>query len=170
MLRQALGEKIKPVLFVNKIDRGILELQVDGETMYQNFLRVIENANVIISTYECDDMGETQQVDPCNGTVAFGSALFGWAFTLTRFARVYAEKFKIPLLKLMEKFWGDNYFNPKEKKFTQNADDGAGAELPRCFVQFIMKPIITLIRNVMDGNLDAVWKMLEQLQVTLTSE
>jgi elongation factor 2 len=33
-----------------------------------------------------------------------------------------------------------------------------------------MKPIITLIRNVMDGNLDAVWKMLEQLQVTLTSE
>jgi elongation factor 2 len=37
VLRQALGEKIKPVLFVNKIDRGILELQVDGETMYQTF-------------------------------------------------------------------------------------------------------------------------------------
>ena len=60
VLRQALGEKIKPVLFVNKIDRGILELQVDGETMYQNFQRVIENANVIISTYEADDMGEGQ--------------------------------------------------------------------------------------------------------------
>jgi small GTP-binding protein len=60
VLRQALGEKIKPVLFVNKIDRGILELQVDGETMYQNFQRVVENANVIISTYECDDMGESQ--------------------------------------------------------------------------------------------------------------
>jgi elongation factor 2 len=60
VLRQALGEKIKPVLFVNKIDRGILELQVEGETMYQNFQRVIENANVIISTYEADDMGEGQ--------------------------------------------------------------------------------------------------------------
>ena len=34
VLRQALGEKIKPVLFVNKIDRGILELQVEGEHMY----------------------------------------------------------------------------------------------------------------------------------------
>merc|ERR1712137_764984 len=60
VLRQALGERIKPVVMINKIDRGILELQVDGETMYQNFQRVIENANVIISTYECEDMGESQ--------------------------------------------------------------------------------------------------------------
>jgi len=37
VLRQALIERIKPVLFVNKIDRGILELQVEGENMYQNF-------------------------------------------------------------------------------------------------------------------------------------
>ena len=51
VLRQALAEKIKPVLMINKIDRGILELQVDGEEMYQKFLRVIENANVTISTY-----------------------------------------------------------------------------------------------------------------------
>jgi len=115
VLRQALGEKIKPVLFINKVDRGILELQVDGETMYQNFQRVIENANVIISTYECDDMGESQQVDPTNGSVAFGSALFGWAFTLTRFARVYSEKFKLDILKLMQKLWGDNYFSPAKK-------------------------------------------------------
>lgn len=113
------------MLFINKIDRGILELQVDGETMFQNFQRVIENANVIISTYECDDMGEGQQVDPTNGSVAFGSALFGWAFTLTRFARVYSTKFKLDIEKLMKKFWGDNYFNPKEKKFTTNdMEDG----------------------------------------------
>merc|ERR1711893_137519 len=95
VLRQALAERIKPVMMINKIDRGILELQVDGETMYQNFQRVIENANVIISTYEFEDMGESQQVDPTNGTVAFGSALFGWAFTLTRFASTYSEKFKL---------------------------------------------------------------------------
>merc|ERR1712160_31335 len=95
VLRQALAEKIKPVLFINKIDRGILELQVDGETMYQNFQRVIESANVIIHTYECEDMGETQMVDPSCGTVAFGSALFGWAFTLTKFALTFSEKFKL---------------------------------------------------------------------------
>merc|ERR1711990_458581 len=146
VLRQALGEKIKPVLFINKIDRGILELQVDGETMYQNFCRVIENANVIISTYECEDMGESQQVDPTVGTVAFGSALFGWAFTFTPFARIFAEKFKVPFTKLMTKFWGENYFNPAEKKFTTDDDEG---KLPRCFCQFIMTPIINIIRAAM---------------------
>ena len=60
VLRQALTEMIKPVVMINKIDRGILELQVDGETMYQNFRRVIEDANVIISTYEFEEMGESQ--------------------------------------------------------------------------------------------------------------
>jgi len=115
-------------------------------------------------------MGESQQVDPTNGTVAFGSALFGWAFTLTRFARVYAEKFKLDISKLMQKLWGDNYFNPAKKQFTTDASDGNGGELPRCFVQFIMKPIIMLIRNVMDGQLDTVWKMLDNLQITLNAE
>ena len=33
VLRQALAERIKLVLMVNKIDRGILELQAEGEDM-----------------------------------------------------------------------------------------------------------------------------------------
>jgi len=174
VLRQALAEKIKPVLFINKIDRGILELQVDGETMYQNFQRVIESANVIISTYECEDMGEGQQVDPTQGLVAFGSALFGWAFTLTKFARVYSDKFKLDREKLMQKLWGDNYFNPKEKKFTKSssAKDAADkdVELPRCFVQFIMKPVIMLCRNIMEGNKEAYVKMLANLNINLKGD
>jgi len=167
VLRQALGEKIKPVLFVNKIDRGILELQVEGENMYQNFQRVIENANVIISTYECDDMGEAQQVDPTKGTVGFGSALFGWAFTLTRFARIYADKFKVDFEKMMQKLWGDNFYDAKGKKWKGDdvADDGS--QLKRCFVQFIMEPIIRLCRNIMDGNKEAVWKMVTHLEIQM---
>ena len=170
VLRQALSEKIKPVMMINKIDRGILELQVDGETMYQNFQRVIENANVIISTYEFEDMGESQQVDPTIGTVAFGSALFGWAFTLTRFAATYADKFKLDRDRLMQKFWGDNYFNAAAKQFTTNETTEDGKTLTRCFVQFIMRPVIQLCRNIMNGNLDAVWKMLETLNITLKHE
>ena len=37
VLRQALQEKIKPVLMINKIDRNLLELQLDPESMYQGF-------------------------------------------------------------------------------------------------------------------------------------
>jgi elongation factor 2 len=57
---------IKPVLMINKIDRAILELQVNGEEMYQNFLRFIENVNVIVATYEDEKsgMGESLQIDP----------------------------------------------------------------------------------------------------------
>merc|ERR1712023_238018 len=72
VLRQALGERIKPVLFVNKVDRNILELQVDGETMYSNFVRVIDNVNGIISTYEDEAMGALE-LHPGIGNVAFGS-------------------------------------------------------------------------------------------------
>ena len=35
VLRQALGERIRPVLTVNKMDRCFLELQLDGEEAYQ---------------------------------------------------------------------------------------------------------------------------------------
>jgi len=170
VLRQALGEKIKPVLFVNKIDRGILELQVEGEHMYLNFNRVIENANVIISTYEADDMGEGQQVDPCKGTVAFGSALFGWAFTLTRFARIYATKFNVDFDKMMQKLWGDNFYDAKGKKWRIEPEADDGSQLKRCFVQFIMEPIVRLCRNIMDGNKDAVFKMVNTLEIQLKPE
>jgi len=170
VLRQALAEKIKPVLFINKIDRGILELQVDGETMYQNFQRVIESANVIIHTYECEDMGETQMVDPSRGTVAFGSALFGWAFTLTKFSQTFSEKFKLDREKLMKKFWGDNYFNPTTKKFTTDADNGKGGELPRCFVQFIMRSVIQLTRSLMEGNKEVYEKMMANIGLTLKGD
>jgi elongation factor 2 len=133
--------------------------------MYQNFQRVIENANVIISTYEADDMGEGQQVDPTKGTVAFGSALFGWAFTLTRFAKIYAGKFNVDFDKMMTKLWGDNFYDAKGKKWTGEEISDDGTNLKRCFVQFIMEPIVRLCRNIMDGNKDAVWKMCNTLDV-----
>lgn len=51
VLRQALMELIRPVLMINKVDRAFFELKHDSETVYQNFQRVIESFNVIVSTY-----------------------------------------------------------------------------------------------------------------------
>jgi elongation factor 2 len=118
---------------INKIDRGIMELQVSGEAMYQKFLRVIENANITISTYECEDM-PPQTVDPTEGTVAFGAALFGWAFTLTKFARIYSEKFNISKDILTKKLWGDNYYDPEIKQWITSRTSASGNKLERGFV------------------------------------
>ena len=104
VLRQALGERIKPVCIVNKVDRALLELQVSKEDLYQSFSRTIESVNVVISTYFDKALGDVQ-VQPYQGTVAFGSGLHGWGFTVRQFAVKYAKKFGVDKSKMMERLW-----------------------------------------------------------------
>merc|ERR1719186_932297 len=68
VLRQAIAERIKPILFMNKMDRALLELQLKQEELYQTFQRIVENVNVIVATYADDDgpMGDIK-VTPNNG-------------------------------------------------------------------------------------------------------
>ena len=66
VLRQAIAERIKPVLFMNKMDRALLELQLDKEDLYQTFQRIVESTNVIIATY-ADDDGPMGNIQVCFG-------------------------------------------------------------------------------------------------------
>uniref|UniRef100_A0AAR2L3W1 Tr-type G domain-containing protein n=1 Tax=Pygocentrus nattereri TaxID=42514 RepID=A0AAR2L3W1_PYGNA len=95
VLRQAIAERIKPLLMMNKMDRALLELQLEPEELYQTFQRIVENVNVIISTYGEDESGPMGNImiDPVVGTVGFGSGLHGWAFSLKQFAEMYVAKF-----------------------------------------------------------------------------
>merc|ERR1711977_809194 len=103
VLRQAIAERIRPVLMMNKMDRALLELQLDAEELYQTFNRIVENVNVIVATYSDDDgpMGNVQ-VRPQMGTVGFGSGLHGWGFTLKEFAEMYATKMKTEPAKMLK--------------------------------------------------------------------
>jgi len=168
VLRQAMQERIKPVLFVNKVDRNILELQVDGETMYTNFVRVIDNVNGIISTYEDEKMGDLE-LHPGKGNVAFGSGKECWAFTLKRFAGMYAKKFNMDVDKMMGKLWGDWFFSPKEKKWKTEGNDAEGKNLKRAFAQFVMDPVIKLARAAMSNEYDTIKSMAKVMEITLTS-
>jgi len=169
VLRQAMQEKIKPVLMVNKIDRSILELKLDGEAMYQSFLRVIDMANVVIETYKSEDMGEIQ-CDPSVGNVAFGSGKDQWAFTLTKFSRLYAKKFGISSDKMMAKLWGDNFFDAPAKKWRTDSETEDGKSLRRAFAQFIMDPVCKLCQSIIEGNVEQYEKMLKTLDLELTQE
>jgi elongation factor 2 len=167
VLRQAIAERIKPILFMNKMDRALLELQLGQEELFQTFQRIVENINVIIATYGDDDgpMGAIM-VDPSIGNVGFGSGLHGWAFTLKQFAEIYADKFGVQVEKLMKNLWGDRFFSAKTKKWsnTQEPDSKRG------FCQFVLDPIFKVFDAVMGCKKDDVTKLLDKLNIKLAND
>jgi len=169
VLRQALAERIKPVLIINKVDRALLELQNTKEDLYQSFQRNIENVNVIIATYLDKAMGDLQ-VFPTTGTVAFGSGLHGWGFTLRQFAKRYAAKFGVDQEKMMSRLWDDNFFNPKTRKWSTKSTDADGNQLERAFCMFVLDPIFKLFDACMKGKKEVALTMSEKLEIALTSE
>ncbi|KAF8528091.1 P-loop containing nucleoside triphosphate hydrolase protein [Hysterangium stoloniferum] len=169
VLRQALTERIKPVVIINKVDRALLELQVSKEDLFQSFSRTIESVNVVISTYHDAALGDVQ-VYPDKGTVAFGSGLHGWGFTLRQFAGRYAKKFGVDKDKMMAKLWGDNYFNPSTKKWTTKGTDADGKQLERAFNMFVLDPIFKIFDAVMNFKKEQTSTILEKLEVKLASD
>lgn len=84
-------------------------------------------------------------------------------------ARIYSKKFGTDYKKLMEKFWGEHFYDAKTKKFTDEPNDSEGKSLKRCFVQFVMDPICKLANAVMDGNKEVTNKILDTLEIKLSS-
>ncbi|CAG8558602.1 24136_t:CDS:2 [Gigaspora margarita] len=169
VLRQALAERIKPVVIINKVDRALLELQLPKEDLYTAFQRTIESVNVIISTYNDKSLGEIQ-VYPEKGTVAFGSGLHGWGFTLRQFARRYSKKFGVDQDKMMQKLWGENYFNPVTKKWSTKPFTPEGKPLERAFCSLVLDPIFKLFDAIMNFKKDTIDMMLEKLEIKLNNE
>ena len=159
---RAPGERIKPGLVVNKMDRCFLELQQDGEEAYQIYLRVVESANVLMATYTDEALGDTQ-VYPDKGTVCFAAGLHNWAFTLNTFSKIYSSKFGVSREKMMEKLWGNNFFDPATKKWSST--NTGSATCLRGFVQFCYNPIKQVIEACMNDNRDKLYAMLEKLGV-----
>jgi len=80
--RQALGERVRPVLFINKVDRLIKELRLTPDEVQKKLVRIIQDFNNLIELYGETEFKDKWKVDPTKGTVAFGSALHKWGFTL----------------------------------------------------------------------------------------
>jgi len=165
VLRQSLQERVKPVLMVNKLDRVILELQAQLEDTYQNFIKILENVNVIIATYMDEVCGDLQ-VFPDKGTVAFGSGLQSWGFTLTHFAKLYAEKFKTDPEKLIKKLWGDHFFNNKTGKWSKKQEEGTH----RGFNKFVLEPIFRMFKLIMEDATEKYTKLINMVGVKLNSD
>ena len=82
VLRQALREKVKPVLFINKVDRAIKELQLTSDSLQKRFAGIIAEVNELIRRMAPDEFVDEWSVDPRDGSVAFGSGYENWAISV----------------------------------------------------------------------------------------
>jgi len=82
VIKQALQEGVKPVLYINKVDRLIRELKLTDDQIKKKYTRIIKNFNTLVKRYADKPFKKEWQVSPADGNVAFGSALHKWGFTL----------------------------------------------------------------------------------------
>ncbi|MSS74384.1 elongation factor EF-2 [Candidatus Pacearchaeota archaeon] len=82
VLKQALRERVKPVLFINKVDRLIKELKVTPQQMQERFAKIIAEFNTLILQIAEPELGEKWRVNVADGSVSFGSARENWALSV----------------------------------------------------------------------------------------
>src|SRR5437870_5412909 len=82
VIRQALKERVRPALFINKVDRLVNELKISPDQMQQRFTKIITEVNNRIRKWLPEDMGEKWMVHVEGGSVAFGSAYHKWALSV----------------------------------------------------------------------------------------
>jgi elongation factor 2 len=78
--RQALEERVRPVLYINKIDRLIKELRLPPDKMQEWLLEIITNFNHLVDIYAQPEYKQKWKVSIQDGSVSFGSAKDRWGF------------------------------------------------------------------------------------------
>jgi elongation factor 2 len=82
VVRQALKERVRPLLFINKTDRLIKELRLSPEQMLERFKDIITEVNLLIQKYAEKEYKDKWVVNVNDGSVAFGSATKNWAISI----------------------------------------------------------------------------------------
>jgi len=82
VLRTALREYVKPVLFINKTDRAITELKLPPEKIMEKIGKIVLEVNKLIEKYAPPEFKEKWKVNVMDGSVAFGSAKYHWALSI----------------------------------------------------------------------------------------
>ncbi len=110
VLRQALRENVRPILFINKVDRLINELKLTPQDMQMRLGAVIDKVNKLIKGMRPEQYDELR-LDAAIGKVAFGSALNNWAISVP-----YMKKTGIGFKEVI-----DHCLNDKQKELAEKA-------------------------------------------------
>jgi len=104
VLKQSLRERVKPVLFINKVDRLIKEVKLTPEAMQQKFVDIITHINKFIEQIAPEELKEKWKVNIQDGSVAFGSAFHNWGISLP-----YMKKKGITFKDIIDAYENDTY-------------------------------------------------------------
>ena len=104
VIKQALRERVKPVLFINKVDRLIKEVKLTPEKMQEAFIEIINDVNKLIRDIAPEEFKQAWQVSVQNGSVAFGSAFHNWALSLD-----FMKKTGLTFKDVIKYYEEDNY-------------------------------------------------------------
>ncbi|MDD9953725.1 MAG: elongation factor EF-2 [Candidatus Woesearchaeota archaeon] len=111
VLRQALRERVKPILFINKVDRLIKELQLTPEQMQERFIKIITNVNEKIRGIAEEAYHDKFTVDVQDGSVCMGSAFHNWALSIPAM-----QKRGLSFKDIIEAYQGDDSWKELKKK------------------------------------------------------
>lgn len=193
VLEQAWKERLSPVLVLNKMDRLITEIQETPSEMYQRLRSIIEQVNVIQSTFmnaellkekeekvergeitieelaneefdESDAVDSSAFFSPERGNVLFCSAADGWAFRISDFARMYSQKLGFREDALKRALWGEFFLNTKTKRITRKP---SGKLQKNMFVQFVMETICSVYQAVLDSDVEKTRKIVQSLKIDI---
>jgi len=104
VLKQALRERVKPILFINKVDRLIKEVKLTPEKMQERFIKIITEVNSFIKRNAPEEFADKWQVNVKEGSVAFGSAFHKWALSIP-----YMEKSGLTFKDVIEAYETETY-------------------------------------------------------------
>ncbi|MBS3147036.1 GTP-binding protein, partial [Candidatus Woesearchaeota archaeon] len=104
VLRQALRERVKPVLFINKVDRLIKEVKLTPDKMQERFVNIIASVNAFIADVAPEEFKDKWRVNVQEGSVAFGSAFHKWAVSFP-----YMSKVGLTFKDIYEHYQNDSY-------------------------------------------------------------
>ncbi|MBT3395211.1 elongation factor EF-2 [archaeon] len=104
VLKQALKEMVRPVLFINKVDRLIKEVKLTPEAMQEKFMQIVTDINKFIFNYAPEEFKEKWQVSINDGSVAFGSAFHNWGISVP-----YMKKHNISFKDIITAYDDDNH-------------------------------------------------------------
>ncbi|KAK3919473.1 Elongation factor-like GTPase 1 [Frankliniella fusca] len=104
---------------------------------------------------------------PEKGNVVFASAVDGWGFRVTDFAKVLSTKLGISEVVLNKTLWGDFYLNTKTKRIMRGAQEKAKKPL---FVQMVLENLWSVYENiVVRKDKEKLQKIVDSLKIKLTT-